>query len=145
MILQTLSSSRNIDPEKFDKYAMDTYKLIVSLYKWYKMPWSVHRILLHGADTIKHNFIPIGQLTEEAAEARNKDFRRYREHHSRKVSRVATNQDILNRLLISSDPLISSMRPMTKKQHLELSDEANEMLLPDEFNNNEQFVEANQM
>lgn len=114
---------------------METYSLIVELYAWYKMPWSVHRILMHGAQTIRYNILPIGQLTEEAAEARNKDFRRYREHHSRKFSRTATNQDILNFLLVSSDPLISSMRPVIQKKGLEYSDEVKGLLLYDEFNN----------
>ncbi len=95
---------------------MDTYNRIVEKYAWYKMPWSVHRVLMHGAQTIAHNVLPIGQLTEEAAEARNKDFRRYREHHSRKINRTTTNQDILNFLLVSSDPLISGMRPVIKKK-----------------------------
>ncbi len=136
MILKSLACGRDIDPEKFEKYAMDTYNLIVNKYDWYKVPWSVHRILMHGADTIKYNIIPIGQLTEEAAEARNKDFRRYREYHTRKFNRVVTNQDLLNALLVSSDPLISSMRMRSiKKKHLPLSSEVKDLLLEDDFNN----------
>lgn len=117
------------------------YSLIVEKYNWYKVPWSVHRILMHGEKTITHNVLPIGQLTEEAAEARNKDFRRYREHHSRKFSRVASNEDILNFLLVSSDPLISNMRPIIKKKHLELSNEAKELLLKDDYNNIGECIE----
>lgn len=90
---------------------------------------------MHGEDTIRHNILPIGMLTEEAAEARNKDFRNYREHHTRKFSRIASNQDILNFMLVSSDPLISSLRPVTKKKGLELDKEAKALLLHDEFNN----------
>lgn len=131
VVLTTLGCGRDIDAEKFDKFAMDTYRLIVDKYDWYKMPWSVHRVLMHGAATIKHNILPIGQLTEEASEARNKDFRRYREHHSRKINRVATNQDVLHALLVSSDPLISSMRSVTKKDSLELPDEVKDLLLLD--------------
>lgn len=119
---------------------METYKQIVGKYKWYKMPWSVHRILLHGASTIRHNILPIGQLTEEASEARNKDFRRFREHRSRKTNRIATNEDVLHALLVSSDPLISSMQPVAKKKPLELLDEAKELLLT-EHNNNGQIID----
>lgn len=54
--------------------------------------------------------IPIGKLSEEASEARNKDFRKYREHHSRKFSRIATNEDIMNNLILSSDPKLSYLR-----------------------------------
>lgn len=141
IILQALSCGRDIDAEKFGEFAMETYNLIVKKYSWYKMPWSVHRILMHGEQTILHNILPIGQMTEEAAEARNKDFRRYREHHSRKFSRTATNRDILNFLLVSSDPLISNMRPVIKKKHLELSSEVKAMLLNDDVNNRGELVE----
>lgn len=122
---------------------MDTYKMIVERYSWYKMPWSVHRVLLHGAETIRHNIVPIGQLTEEAAEARNKDFRRYREHHTRKHNRVVTNQDILNFLLVSSDPIISNMRPIVKRKHLALPSEVMSLLLVDDFNNAGDVIEEN--
>lgn len=54
IILQTLSCGRDIDADKFGEYAMETYNRIVELYAWYKMPWSVHRILMHGAQTIVH-------------------------------------------------------------------------------------------
>jgi hypothetical protein len=35
----------------------------------------IHKLLLHGADICESfSFIPIGMLSEEASEARNKDF-----------------------------------------------------------------------
>ncbi|XP_037037553.1 uncharacterized protein LOC119075260 [Bradysia coprophila] len=135
VVLKTLACGRDINPEAFNVYSLDTYRMIVEKYNWYKMPWSVHRILMHGAATIKHNVLPIGQLTEEAAEARNKDFRRFREHHARKVNRVLTNQDILNALLVSSDPLISSLRSTIKKNHLELPNEVKDLLVGDDSDN----------
>lgn len=67
---------------------------------------------MHGADIANVAIVPIGKLSEEAAEARNKDFCRYTEFHSRKCSKIKTNQDILNMMLLSSDPLISSTRPV---------------------------------
>ena len=47
------------------------------------------------------------QLLEESQEARNKDFRRFREPHSKK-SLISTNIDLLNMLLVTSDPVITS-------------------------------------
>lgn len=41
---------------------------------------AVHRVLIHGSDVISAALLPIGMLSEEALEARNKDFRRYREN-----------------------------------------------------------------
>lgn len=48
------------------------------------------KILDHGREIIKQSIVPIGQLSEEAQEARNKDYRRFRKNHTRKCSRPAT-------------------------------------------------------
>lgn len=60
------------------------------------MPSSLHKLLIHGAEIIESAVLPIGMFSEEALEARNKDFRRYRECHTRKFSRVQTMTDLLN-------------------------------------------------
>lgn len=80
------------------------------------MPPSVHKVLIHGSIVIKYALLPIGQLSEEAQESGKKDNLRYREHHSRKSSRINTNSDLIHYLLISSDPLISSLSQ--PKKHL---------------------------
>lgn len=77
------------------------------------MPASVHKILIHGSS--------IGQLSEEAQESKNKDMRNFRQHHTRKCSRVKTNEDLLLRLLLSSDPLISSLRKLPAVNRSKLS------------------------
>ena len=59
--------------------------------------------------------IPIGQLSEEAREARNKDLKRYRENYRSKTSRIDTNKDLLNRLLLSSDSKISGLQEDNRK------------------------------
>lgn len=90
---------------------MDLY---LKHYSWYYMP-SVHKVLCHGKAVISSYVLPIGQLSEEAQEARNKDNRKYRELFTRKTSRIHTNMDLANRLLVSSDPLITSLRKMPKR------------------------------
>ena len=45
-------------------------------------------------------------MSEEAQEARNKDFKNF----SRKICRSVTNIDLINRLLVSSDLVILSLR-----------------------------------
>lgn len=128
VILITLSCGKDIDTAKFQEYASSTAELYISLYSWYKMPPSVHKILFHGADVIKSLNLPIGLYSEEAQEARNKDFKRIREHNTRKMSRIDTNEDLIHGLLISSDPIISSLRtPFTKQKH-ELDDEVMQLL-----------------
>lgn len=115
-ILRVIASGEPINNEEFEKFARLTAEMYVELYGWYYMPSSVHKLLLHGAEVIKHfNIMPIGKLSEEASEARNKDFKKIREHHSRKFCRKATNEDIFNGLLVSSDPYLSSIRPVLRK------------------------------
>jgi hypothetical protein len=69
---------------------------------------------------INFALLPIGQLSEEAQEARNKDLKQFREHHSTKTSRISTHEDLLNQFLISSDPLISSLRKLSQKNSFKL-------------------------
>jgi hypothetical protein len=72
------------------------------------MPVTVHKILYHGPEIIKSFLLPVGQLSEEAMEARNKHFRQYRKQHTRKISIISTNENLLHALLVSSDPFITS-------------------------------------
>lgn len=67
-------------------------------------------------------------LTEEAQEARNKDFKKYREQYSRKCSREQSNIDVFNLLLLSSDPIITSKRQLPKKKLQSLPPEALHLL-----------------
>lgn len=92
------------------------------------MSATVHKVLYHGEDVIKHHLLPIGDLSEEAQEKRNKDYRYYREHNTRKMSRSSTNEDLFNILLATSDPLISSIRNQWKSDHSNLHTEAMALL-----------------
>ena len=90
---------------------------------------TMHKVLIHGAEVITHAILPIGQLSEEAAETRNKHFRQYRQNFSRKFSSIDCNIDVLNRLLLSSDPYISSSRSKRHKKTLPFSKEAVNMMI----------------
>ena len=102
VILEAISSGHAIDVKKFEAYTYETATLYVQLYEWHPMSPTVHKILMHGTTVISKSILPIGQLSEEAAEARNKHFRLYRQNFSRKFDRVKCNRDILNRLLLTS-------------------------------------------
>lgn len=133
IILQTLASGYEIDPIKFSEFTASTAADYVKLYNWYYMPASVHKILIHGADIIRSLSIPIGLLSEEAQEARNKEFKKSREDHTRKCSRIDSNMDLLHILLISSDPYISSLRRVQTKNKKTLFPETLQLLiLPNE-------------
>ena len=88
IILQALSSGVMINAESFGSYAVETARIYVTNYGCYYMPSSVHKILLHGENIIKHfAVLPIGQLSEDAQESRNKDYKKFRLYHARRCSR----------------------------------------------------------
>lgn len=76
VILETLGSGFAIDLNAFDTYIKDTRNLYLQQYSWYNMPVSVHKVLFHGKEVMASCILSIGQLSEEAQEARNKDTRR---------------------------------------------------------------------
>lgn len=134
VILQCISSGEKIQVQKFKLYCDETANLFVELYPWYNMPASLHKLLIHGSQIVDHlSVVPIGFLSEEASEARNKDFRKFREYHTRKHSSIATNEDILHNLLLSSDPLLTSLRPkMTNKAKKSSFSELDDLLIVDQ-------------
>ena len=110
IILKVISSSYTVHIANFKEYCLQTAREIVREYYWYQIPTAVHIILMHGADIINNSVIAIGKLSEEAIERGHKVIRKYREHHARGFSRLKTNEDIFNRLLVNSDPYISYLR-----------------------------------
>ena len=54
-------------------------------------------------------------MSEEAAEALHKVVRRFRQHHTRKDSRLLTMTDLFRRLLVMSDPVVSSLRQLERR------------------------------
>lgn len=80
------------------------------------MPTSVHKLLLHGTEIIAHALLPIGQMSEDAQESCNKYIKRYREDFTRKCSRTKTMENLFLRLLVTSDPFISSLRKLSQKK-----------------------------
>lgn len=115
--------------------------MLVQEYPWFRMPATVHKILIHGAKVISSFLVPIGQLSEEAQESKNKDVKRFRAVHSRKYRREATNTDLLHRLLESSDPLISGIRHHEPKQKQKYSVDTKRLLLIQDDSDDEIYGE----
>lgn len=143
-----IACGKPINVEAFKNFTRQTAEMYVELYGWYHMPSSVHKLLLHGAEVIEHfNIMPIGKLSEEASEARNKDFKKIREQHSRKFCRKATNEDIFNGLLVSSDPYLSSIRPVLRKSiNTPITDDMKSLLIDEDADvdkENIEFVDIN--
>lgn len=129
IILEAITITEAVDPKKFGDFCLETAKEFVALYEWYNMPATLHKILIHGKDIIENCIFPVGLLSEEAQESRNKDYKKYRLRHSRKCSRIATNTDIMHRMMLTSDPMISHLTPsFIHKRHSDISDEVKAML-----------------
>lgn len=138
-ILIVVSSGIEVNIEKFTNFANNTARLFVKKYPWYYMPPTLHKYFIHGPEIISLSPLPIGQLTEESQEARNKDFKSYRENFARKCSREKTMEDIFNRFLLSSDPFITSMNNSSKKKKELMPKSALELLvLPSNQNSNDE-------
>ena len=65
---------------------------------------TLHKLLNHSAEIVNHALLPIGMLSEEAQEARNKDFKSFRENFARKTLRTDNLTDII--LIVCSFLLI---------------------------------------
>ncbi|KAJ4426158.1 hypothetical protein ANN_26967 [Periplaneta americana] len=79
----------------------------------------------------------LGELTEEAIESLNITVRRFRQDHTRKTSRITTNSDLFHRLFLASDPLISNLRELPKKERTQLSLQVLQLLSTSEGPNSE--------
>ncbi|KAL4711480.1 hypothetical protein ACJJTC_000496 [Scirpophaga incertulas] len=119
VVLTVLSSDLPIDDQSFGDFCEHIAYKYVASYLWHPMTVTLHKILIHGAEIIKSTTLPIGMLSEQASESRNKYWRSDREHHSRKMDRVTTMTDLFHRALESSDPIISSARlnKIRRKRH----------------------------
>jgi len=87
----------------------------------------VHIVLIHGADLVEENIIPIGQLSEDAQESRHKDARNFRRDFARKSCRKFTNKDLMSRLFLTSDPLRSS-KLFKYREKQEMREEVKQLL-----------------
>lgn len=107
LILRILSCGRFININLFHKLLQDTWQLYIDLYSWYYMPVTVHKILVHGIGYVRYSTSPLGLLSEEAIESCHKIIRSNRLKHTRKCGRVESNRDLIQYLILQSDPVIS--------------------------------------
>jgi len=139
-ILIALSIQFPINPIKFEQLCNSTAENYVKHYSWYPMPSTLHKILIHGADIISTSMLPVGILAEEASEARNKDYKNFRQFHSRKHDRKSNLADVFYRTMDTSDVIISSMSlqmRLRQKKLLSLPKEVKDLLVMPEVDRNE--------
>ncbi len=83
--------------------------------KWYNIPPTLHKVLVHGKEIVQATPMPVGWTSEEGSEANTKFARRFHTNHTRKTSQEDTMSDLFNRLIDISDPVIVSYSKEKKK------------------------------
>ena len=135
-LLIALNCKFLLDREAFRHFCDQLARKYVSLYSWFPMSATLHKILIHGADIADAIALPLGMIGEEAAESRNKLYRQDREFHARKKSRQANLTDVFNAAMDSSDPLISGLSAHTRRVYAKksnLPDEVKALLAADQL------------
>ena len=104
--LQAVTCFYPLDNEAFASYCRQTAEEYVREYGWYYMPVSMHKLLVHSATVAAQCQVPIGIMSEEAAESSNKDLRRFLLRHTRKDSRLHGMSDLYGYMLVNTDLLL---------------------------------------
>jgi len=71
---------------------------------------TLHKIFAHWGDRIEYQSLLIGELSEEAQESKNKEYKKYRYSNTCKVSRMRQKENLFNMLSTSSDSFLSTKR-----------------------------------
>lgn len=124
VILECINCDYKINLVKFEAYTRETRDLYLQHYVWYPMPVSLHKILFHGKDIIETFILPIGAILRRSSRGEKQNTnRQFRELFMRKTSRSDTNTDVLQRLLITLDPFITSLRASPTTKHRKINPE----------------------
>lgn len=115
VILCVISCELPINSTKFGDFCTDLAQKYVATYPWFFMPVTLHKILVHGKSIIEKSALPLGMLSEQAGESKNKNYRHDREKRARMTSREANLLDVFNRAMDSSDPILSDIS-MSRRQ-----------------------------
>lgn len=107
VILRVISYTGQIDVDAFQKLCLDfSYNVIQNFsFAWFNH--TLHATVHHAPELIiRNDGYSLGSLSEEGLEANNKDIRNYLLTHCRKTSPIHKLNDVMNRLLERSHPLI---------------------------------------
>lgn len=115
-IVIAISCHLPICSKKFNVLCHQTAKMYTQYYNWYYMPATLRKIVMHGAKFIENNILPVEMFAEEPFEARNKNYKCYWEQNSRKFCWEAIIQDMISRLIDSSDPCLTPFSSSSRLQ-----------------------------
>ena len=78
---------------------------------------TVHKTLEHGAEIANYIELPLGQYSEEAQEAQNKEIQNARLNKTCKISRLNVMKNQYHYMLIRTDPVVSSISFKKHRNH----------------------------
>lgn len=129
VLLCVINCSHQIDVQKFEAFCMETAEIWIREYSWYKMPVSIHTLLVHAARYLEMIDMPISFMTEQCIETGNKVSKYARLNHTRKISRLATMTDHMNWLMGISDPVVATKLQTARQERVS---DNNDSELPDD-------------
>lgn len=78
MLICAFNQTFPLDPVKVDAYAKEAERIYLEKYSWKQMSVTLHRLFHHSGDIVRAMELPPGMYTEQASEARNKNYRNFR-------------------------------------------------------------------
>ena len=104
-ILRIVSCTAKVDIDKYEELTKKTGLNLAVNFPWVRLNYTMHGTVQHSAELIRDNGNQgLGDLSEEALEANNKDIRKMLADYSRKTDPVAQLTDTAHRLLERSHP-----------------------------------------
>ncbi|KAJ8685339.1 hypothetical protein QAD02_021132 [Eretmocerus hayati] len=84
--LGVINCGLDVNVDAFRSCNLETAREYVRLYPFYKMPSTMHLILMHGHDLVKRMHPAVGLCSEEPIESSHKVLKSLREHRARKCT-----------------------------------------------------------
>ena len=108
VIWVALASRLPICPLKFQNYCDRIKAVYLENVSWYPLSPTLHKVLEHGSQVLElfPDSLTSGMLSEEPAEASNKDVKKFQISHARQDNPDHRNIDVFHRLCERSDPQI---------------------------------------
>ena len=94
-LLCLLSCAEHIKVDVFDQLVKETMLLLAEKFPWARLNFTLHQIQHAGQLICENGGRGLGELSEEALEANNKDMRNFMENFPRKSGASLQLQDII--------------------------------------------------
>ena len=146
MIWIALTSALPIDPKEFYNYCQETKDLYFEQCGWYNMSPTLHKVLEHGHQILQllPPTLTAGMLSEEPAEASNKDVKFFQKYHTFQGVPKTKNLQVFHRMMDRSDPLSHSLfldrHVKAKPKHDDIPEDVQAMCFSDEELQNRMIV-----